>query len=75
MSPRLRAKFEKLCPDAIDHYDRIEAAGPQPDYVEDDGRCSGLVECESCGCQLYDHPPHPFVSCLTITCEGKIVKL
>jgi hypothetical protein len=59
----------------MEHFDRIEAAGPRPDFVDDDGRCSGLVICESCGRELYDHPSHPFDDWMTITCEGKIVKL
>jgi len=75
LTSRRRAKLERLCPDAIEHYDRIEASGPEPGYVEDDGRWSGLAECEVCGNQLFDHPPHPFEPCLTITCQGQFIKL
>lgn len=72
---RQRYKYENTCVDALEHYDRIEHAGPQPGYVDDSGRVSGLVICEACNHELYDHPPHPFESCLTITCDGKVVKL
>jgi hypothetical protein len=72
---RQRARYEERCPDALDHYDRLDAAGPAPDYVEGWERCSGDVECPTCGEVYYDHPPHPFVSYFHVTCAGEIVKL
>lgn len=75
MTPRRRMKCEELCPDAMEHYDRIEDSGPQPQSVIDADRAGGYAECDSCGNILHDHPNHPFDSCLTILCDGSIVKL
>lgn len=38
-------------------------------------RCSGQVVCLECGYEYYDHPRHPAIECLTITCQGEVVKL
>lgn len=72
---RQRKRYEERCPAALEHYDRLEAAGAEPDYIEGWDRCGGGVECAICGQEYFDHPPHPFVSCFHITCAGKVVKL
>lgn len=75
MTARRRDKCERLCSDAVEHYDRIESTGPTPEYVMDDGRASGLALCPHCGNEYYDHPTHPFADCLTIACNGQLLKL
>lgn len=74
MSPRRREKCERLCPDAMKHFDRLESQGPQPHCIDAD-RAGGTAECEACGQILLDHPEHPFDSFLTVLCDGSIVKL
>ncbi len=75
MFARQRARYEEQCPDALEHYDHIMLSAGDPSELRDDGRCSGLVECEVCGRQLYDHPQHPIETWMTITCDGRVVKL
>jgi hypothetical protein len=37
-------------------------------------RVGGAALCETCGTSYYNHPRHPFYSCLTIACDGRILK-
>jgi hypothetical protein len=69
-----RRIYLERCPVAMGHFDEI-ALNDSTGRVEDFERYSGLVECKVCGRQLYDHPPHPYIPCLTITCDGKLTKL
>ena len=69
-----RLKYSKRCPKALDHYIRL-ANDSETEGYPDAARCSGLVLCKQCGWQYYDHPSHPFISCLTVICDGEIVKL
>lgn len=67
----MRRKYEQRCTDALGHADRMRGMPEHPD----DGRCSGLVVCDVCGCQYYDHPPHPSAPYMTVTCNDNVVKL
>jgi hypothetical protein len=68
-----REKCQRLCPVAVDHYDRLV----QSAYVTrgDESRAGGGAECGVCGSVLLDHPDHPHEACLTVLCDGSVVKL
>lgn len=72
---RMRRRYEEQCPQALERVEAMEEAGPQPGYVHDDGRFSGMADCDVCGHCYFDHPPHPFEPSLTVTCDGLIAKL
>lgn len=74
MTPRRREKCLRLCPIAMDHVGRIEAAGEDGEHVDAD-RAGGMANCPTCGRILLDHPDHPFDTFLTVLCDGSIVKL
>lgn len=41
----------------------------------DRDRMGGGVVCESCGFELYDHPPCPGAEYLVVLCDGSVAKL
>jgi hypothetical protein len=51
------------------------AANPLPPPTGDEPRWSGLVRCEVCGEELYDHPDDPAAPWLRLTCKLERVKL
>lgn len=69
LTHKRRLRCLALCPEALKHFDRLEA------NIIDADRASGLAMCGVCNHQLFDHPHHPRAPELTITCEGKFVKL
>lgn len=76
LTPWARRRYTERCPAAVEHVDRLEAAGPGPEFTLDATlRVSGLVGCPVCKRMYYDHPRHPWDEYLTVTCEGKVVKL
>lgn len=77
LTQRRREKLEAICPDAMDHYDRIASGEPQPAHIIDADRAGGGALCETCDHPLYDHPQHPFVdNCsIIINCVGQFLKL
>ena len=69
-----RRKYLQRCKHAVTLYDLLEAKG-EPEEPVDADRASGLVVCQICNRPYFDHPPHPFEPCLTVTCGGEILKL
>lgn len=58
-------------PSACNHASRLE--GKEPPIDAD--RVSGLVVCDLCNHEYYAHPRHPSAECLTVLCDGTVVKL
>jgi hypothetical protein len=63
-----RRLYVARTPMAMIWYAIYQAASFGPDW----DRCSGLVVCDICGREYYDHPPHPLQAALHISCDGRL---
>lgn len=65
-------RYVRRSPDAVNYAEAMSDDLPGERNAE---RASGLVECEICGYQYHDHPPHPVDTYLTVVCSGEVFKL